>query len=73
MGASWPRPQGTLVPPTQTQELVLQENCLFLLSTDFPGVEGLSWDEELVDAPSEDECLDDLSEEEEQVPPPRYS
>ncbi|KAJ8447061.1 hypothetical protein Cgig2_025438 [Carnegiea gigantea] len=35
----------------------------FLLSTDLPGVE------ELVDAPSKDECLDELSKEEEEVPP----
>ncbi|KAJ8436374.1 hypothetical protein Cgig2_032195 [Carnegiea gigantea] len=41
----------------------------FLLSTDFPGVVGPSWDEELVDAPFEDECLGDLSEEEEDDPP----
>ncbi|KAJ8425914.1 LOW QUALITY PROTEIN: hypothetical protein Cgig2_033855 [Carnegiea gigantea] len=40
-----------------------------LLSTDFPKVEGPSWDEEFVDALSEDECLDDLSEEEEEVLP----
>ncbi|KAJ8433170.1 LOW QUALITY PROTEIN: hypothetical protein Cgig2_023814 [Carnegiea gigantea] len=38
------------------------------LSTNLPGVEGSSRDEELVDAPSEDECLDDLSEEQEDVP-----
>ncbi|KAJ8445063.1 LOW QUALITY PROTEIN: hypothetical protein Cgig2_022583 [Carnegiea gigantea] len=45
----------------------------FLLSTDLAGVESPSWDEELIDAPSEDECLDELSEEEEEVPqrPPR--
>ncbi|KAJ8433388.1 hypothetical protein Cgig2_019178 [Carnegiea gigantea] len=41
----------------------------FCLSTDLPGVEGPSWDKELVDAPSEDECLDDLSEEEKEVSP----
>ncbi|KAJ8429887.1 LOW QUALITY PROTEIN: hypothetical protein Cgig2_014167 [Carnegiea gigantea] len=38
----------------------------FLLNTDLPEVKGPSWDEELVDAPSEDECLDELSEEEEE-------
>ncbi|KAJ8444576.1 hypothetical protein Cgig2_013855 [Carnegiea gigantea] len=32
-------------------------------------LQGPSWDEELVDAPSENECLDDLSEEEEDIPP----
>ncbi|KAJ8434799.1 hypothetical protein Cgig2_033749 [Carnegiea gigantea] len=41
----------------------------FLLSTNLPGVEGPSWDEELVDAPSEDECLDNLSEVEKEVHP----
>ncbi|KAJ8441090.1 LOW QUALITY PROTEIN: hypothetical protein Cgig2_000351 [Carnegiea gigantea] len=41
----------------------------FLLSTDFPEVEGPSCNEELVDALSEDECLNDLSEVEEDVPP----
>ncbi|KAJ8433864.1 hypothetical protein Cgig2_032075 [Carnegiea gigantea] len=38
------------------------------LSMDLPGVIGLSWGEELVDAPSEDELLDSLSEEREGVP-----
>jgi len=36
------------------------------LGTDLPRAEGPSRDEELVDAPSEDECLDELSEEEEE-------
>ncbi|KAJ8452456.1 LOW QUALITY PROTEIN: hypothetical protein Cgig2_000045 [Carnegiea gigantea] len=40
----------------------------FLLSIDFLGVEGPSWDEELVEAPSKDECFNNLSEEEEDVP-----
>ncbi|KAJ8446958.1 hypothetical protein Cgig2_006586 [Carnegiea gigantea] len=40
----------------------------FLISTDFPGVAGLSWDEELVDSPFEDEHPDDPSEVEEDVP-----
>ncbi|KAJ8433879.1 hypothetical protein Cgig2_021262 [Carnegiea gigantea] len=38
------------------------------LSTDLPGVEDPLWDEEFVDAPSEDDCLDDPSGEEEDVP-----
>ncbi|KAJ8428870.1 hypothetical protein Cgig2_010812 [Carnegiea gigantea] len=41
----------------------------FLLSTDLPRAEGPSWDAELVDAPSEDEYLNELSEEEEEVSP----
>ncbi|KAJ8440094.1 hypothetical protein Cgig2_025293 [Carnegiea gigantea] len=36
----------------------------FLLSTDLPGADGPSGDEVLIDAPSEDELLDELSEEE---------
>ncbi|KAJ8431111.1 hypothetical protein Cgig2_015679 [Carnegiea gigantea] len=42
---------------------------LFLLRIDFLTVEGPSWDEELVDVLSEDERLDDPSEEKEDVPP----
>ncbi|KAJ8438936.1 hypothetical protein Cgig2_012831 [Carnegiea gigantea] len=41
----------------------------FFLSTDLPGAGDPSWDEELVDAPSEDKHLDELSEEEEEVSP----
>ncbi|KAJ8439688.1 LOW QUALITY PROTEIN: hypothetical protein Cgig2_010185 [Carnegiea gigantea] len=42
----------------------------FLLSTDLHGANDLSGDEALVDAPSEDKLLDELSEEElEEVPP----
>ncbi|KAJ8429992.1 hypothetical protein Cgig2_033917 [Carnegiea gigantea] len=41
----------------------------FLLSTHLPGAGDPSWDEKLVDAPSEDEHLDELSEEEEEVSP----
>ncbi|KAJ8422559.1 LOW QUALITY PROTEIN: hypothetical protein Cgig2_005757 [Carnegiea gigantea] len=40
----------------------------FLLNTDFPGVGGPLWLEELVDAPSEDERLDNPSEVEEDIP-----
>ncbi|KAJ8424932.1 LOW QUALITY PROTEIN: hypothetical protein Cgig2_027945 [Carnegiea gigantea] len=40
----------------------------FLLSTNFPRVEDTLWEEELIEAPSEDECLHDLSEEEGDVP-----
>ncbi|KAJ8437662.1 LOW QUALITY PROTEIN: hypothetical protein Cgig2_028600 [Carnegiea gigantea] len=41
----------------------------FLLSIDLPEAEGPLWDEELISTPSEDECLDELSEEEEEVSP----
>ncbi|KAJ8423209.1 LOW QUALITY PROTEIN: hypothetical protein Cgig2_006762 [Carnegiea gigantea] len=41
----------------------------FLLSTDLPGAGSPSRGEELVDAPSEDEHLDELSEENEEVSP----
>ncbi|KAJ8441279.1 hypothetical protein Cgig2_013694 [Carnegiea gigantea] len=39
----------------------------FLLSTDLPGARSPSWNEELVDAPLEDEHLDELSKEDEEV------
>ncbi|KAJ8427498.1 LOW QUALITY PROTEIN: hypothetical protein Cgig2_028169 [Carnegiea gigantea] len=54
---------GTLLPLPQSQGLAPQENDPSLK------VEGPSWDEELVYAPSEDKRLDDPSEEEEDVPP----
>jgi len=43
----------------------------FLLSTDLPRAEGPSWDEVLIDAPFEEKCLDELSEEEEQEVSPK--
>ncbi|KAJ8419965.1 hypothetical protein Cgig2_025651 [Carnegiea gigantea] len=46
----------------------LQGERPLFLSTDLPEVDSPSWDEELVDTPFEDECLDDPSEEWEDAP-----
>ncbi|KAJ8441379.1 LOW QUALITY PROTEIN: hypothetical protein Cgig2_009087 [Carnegiea gigantea] len=62
-------PPGTLVPFTTISGTSPTRERPFRLSTDLPGVEGHSWDKELIDAPSEDQCLNDLSEEEEEVSP----
>ncbi|KAJ8451340.1 LOW QUALITY PROTEIN: hypothetical protein Cgig2_014112 [Carnegiea gigantea] len=68
-GSEWVRAPGKSSPSATISGTSPTGKRPFLLSTDLPGAGVPLWDEERVDAPSKDEPLDELSEEDKEVSP----